>query len=137
MENMKELKINLSGNSVLKKSAILKIKHLLDDSSLKEVRNVTIPVPRCENRDCWKCGQRLEFPLYWLRWEEGDVLGCIKCVEEKSTKEGHHFAYEKNSILLLEQWDAIRMHRMGNNLSPKNIPAHTQKHTYYCNIKSL
>jgi hypothetical protein len=90
-------------------------------------------VPYQENPKCWKCESALNFPYYWLRWEEGNRFGCRTCVEAKSTQEGHHFAYEQNSILLMDKWDKIAVKNTGKNSQPADITKVTDSHGYCCN----
>ena len=61
-----------------------------------------VKVPNVAEAKCWKCDAKLEYPFYWLRWEEGLKFGCRKCVEAQSTVEGHKASYENNSILLVK-----------------------------------
>ena len=90
-------------------------------------------IPNTEGAKCWACDSALEFPFYWLTWEDGDKFGCRKCVEEKATEEGHHYKYEKNSLLMLGPWKAVPVKGMGNNLQPKDVK-NGSKHGYVCNI---
>jgi hypothetical protein len=80
---------------------------------------VEIPYP--PSPKCWQCHTALEFPYYWLRWEEGTKFGCRKCVEAPSTQEGHHYAYEKNSVLLMEKWECVSLKQLGSNLQPEDV----------------
>ena len=90
-------------------------------------------IPSTEGAKCWACDSALEFPFYWLSWEDGDKFGCRKCVEAKGTEEGHHYKYEKNSLLMLGPWKAVPVKGMGKNLQPEDVK-NGSKHGYVCNI---
>lgn len=96
-----------------------------------EVKTVKVPYP--EHPTCWECHAALQFPYYWLHWEEnGAKFGCVGCVEKKSEQPNHHFNYEKNSVLLVGKWDKIPVKGLGHNLQPESINA-AQGHGFGCN----
>jgi len=49
-------------------------------ASLTTEKAIKIPT----GTHCWECSSALTYPHYWLKWEEGDKFGCIKCVETPS-----------------------------------------------------
>ncbi len=91
-----------------------------------------IAVPSTEGANCWQCNQHLEYPLYWLKWEEGTKFGCRKCVENTTTLEGHHFKYEKNSILLMGEWKKLAVKNVGSNIQPIHPKYIKYHHGYGC-----
>lgn len=92
-----------------------------------------VNVPHKENPQCWECSSPLTYPFYWLKWEEGEHFGCRKCVEKSSTVEGHHFGYEKNSVLLTGKWDRISVKLLGSNIQPEDISQNQSNHAFSCN----
>ncbi len=86
------------------------------DLKIKSVDYIT--VPSTKGARCWQCNQHLEYPFYWLKWEEGTKFGCRRCVEETTTLENHHFKYEKNSILLMGEWRKLAVKSVGTNVQP-------------------
>lgn len=82
---------------------------------------------------CWDCKAELKFPYYWLKWEEGSKFGCRQCVEKQSTVAGHHFNYEKNSVLLPNKWKKIATKDFGLNLQPQDIAEFKEDHQFSCN----
>lgn len=93
-------------------------------------------MPVEEKPVCWTCETPLTYPYYWLKWEEGTKFGCRKCVEAKSTKEGRHYAYENNSILLLDKSVSIGKKKVGSNLQPNDIGKVDSGNQFMCNICS-
>ena len=90
-------------------------------------------MPLQENPACWECKAALNFPFYWLKWEQGTHFGCRACVEKKSAQEGHQFGYEKNSVLLLGKWDKIALKGLGANIQPVDVTQHQGGHMFGCN----
>lgn len=90
-------------------------------------------MPLQENPACWECKAALNFPFYWLKWEQGTHFGCRACVEKKSAQEGHQFGYEKNSVLLLGKWDKIALKGLGANILPVDVTQHQGGHMFGCN----
>lgn len=93
----------------------------------------TVDVPHPENPTCWECHAALVFPYYWLRWEEGTHFGCVACVEKPSEQEGHHFKYEKNSVLLTGPWNKIPVKGLGDNIQPEDVTKQDGGHQFGCN----
>lgn len=78
-----------------------------------------INIPSIEEAKCWECDKALkQYPFYWLKWEEGTQFGCRLCVEAVSTLEGHHYKYEKNSVLLNGNWKILDPQKLGKNIQP-------------------
>ncbi len=78
-------------------------------------------MPLSENPTCWECKAALTFPYYWLKWEHEPHFGCRKCVEKPSAEAGHHFNYEKNSVLLLGPTKEVDTKKLGSNCQPDKI----------------
>jgi len=39
------------------------------------------PIPQVEHHECSLCQAKdLQYPFYWLKWEEGNKFGCRTCV---------------------------------------------------------
>ena len=99
--------------------------------NIEKVKYTSVPFE--ESPKCWKCESALEFPYFWLRWEEGNKFGCRKCVQAPSSQEGHHYDYEKNSILLLGKIDKIPVKKMGTNIQPEDISKIEDPNQFGCN----
>lgn len=93
----------------------------------------TVEVPYQENPTCWECHGALVFPYYWLYWEQGTHFACVACVEKSSAQEGHHFNYEKNSVLLTGKWARIPLKGLGQNLQPEDVKTLEDGHQFGCN----
>jgi hypothetical protein len=93
----------------------------------------TVEVPYQEHPTCWECHSALVFPYYWLKWEEGNHFACRNCVEKPSTVPGHHWNYEKNSVLLTGKWERIPVKGFGNNLQPEKVEGVEGGHGFGCN----
>lgn len=91
-----------------------------------------ITIPNTEGAKCWECTVPLEYPFYWLKWEEGAKFGCRKCIEAASDIEGHHYKYEKNAVLLTGKWEKLAEKNVGKNHQPP-VAANTEPHSFGCN----
>ncbi len=89
-----------------------------------------ISIPNTDEAKCWQCNNQLEYPFYWLKWEEGTKFGCRKCVEEITTLEGHYFKYERNSILLMGKWKKLAVKNFGANTQPIH-PKHINNYRFF------
>ena len=100
---------------------------------IKEVEYVEVPFS--EQPVCWKCESQLKSPYYWLKWEEGTKYGCLNCVQsqEEPNKEGKHYDYPNNSVLIRGKWSKVPKAGFGSNIQPEKGSDVTNPHYFGCN----